>query len=185
MKKFLIIISTALMLLNNIGYAQEIDELKIAINALKNEDFDAGFKPLDALARSGNLDAQLTLANFFDEQIPIPDEAVKYYSLAAAQGNVESMYMLGLHYNGFNDDFNGRDTRIAVDWFKKASALGDADAAFELYMLHLQGSVDDFVKANQNEALKWLELAAQRGHPDAIILQNKKYRVPRISRSLP
>jgi TPR repeat protein len=63
--------------------------------------------------------------------------------------------------------------------------LGDADAAFELYMLHLQGSVDDFVKANQNEALKWLELAAQRGHPDAIILQNKKYRVPRISRSLP
>ena len=53
-------------------------------------------------------------------------EAVKWYRLAADQGNVIAQYNLGVCYaNGTGVAKNDAE---AVKWYKKAAAQGDEDA---------------------------------------------------------
>ena len=90
-------------------------------------------------------------------------QAVKWYHLAAEQGNASCQYSLGYcYYSGVGDV--AQDFREAVKWFRLAAEQGDAQAQFSLGLAYDNG---DGVKFDRKEAVKWYRLAAEQGQPDA------------------
>ena len=89
-------------------------------------------------------------------------EAVKWYRLAAEQGNVAAQFDLGFMYA------NGRgvaqDDKEAVKWYRLAAEQGDADAQSNLGNMYRSG---EGVAQDDKEAVKWYRLAAEQGNAAA------------------
>jgi TPR repeat protein len=89
-------------------------------------------------------------------------QAVKWYRLAAQQGNAESQTKLGIMYTqGLGVT---KDLRKAFTWYKKAAEQGNIQGQFVLgYMYaHSQGVTKDLVRAYM-----WSNLAVIGGYMDA------------------
>jgi TPR repeat protein len=90
-------------------------------------------------------------------------EAMRWYKLAAAQGESHAQYNLGGMYS------NGRgvvqDYAEAMRWYKSAAARGHADAQFNLGFMYSDGRgvVQDYVRAHM-----WFNLAAAKGDADSV-----------------
>ena len=84
-------------------------------------------------------------------------EAVRWYRLAADQGDARAQYHLGVMYG------NGRgvpqDQTEAVRWFRLAADQGDTDAQFNLGFMYATGVgvSQDYVAAHM-----WYDLAGAR-----------------------
>jgi hypothetical protein len=86
-------------------------------------------------------------------------EAVKWFRLAAEQGNARAQSFLGLmHAKG---DGVTQDYAEAVKWFKLAASRGDADAQANLGVSYDTGKG---IGQNFFEAVKWFKLAAEQRH---------------------
>ena len=64
----------------------------------------------------------------------------------------------------------GKDQIEAVKWYRMATELGDADAAFELAKCYRFGFG---VRRNRTTASKWLHRAAEQGHAKAMVMVGK------------
>ncbi|MEO8683504.1 MAG: tetratricopeptide repeat protein [Devosia sp.] len=85
-----------------------------------------------------------------------PEAAVKWYLLAAEQGNAEAQRNLGgLYGSGRGVAQNDAE---AKRWFRAAAEQGDAQAQYVLGFYYTTG----------DESMSWLKLAARQGHTDAI-----------------
>ena len=80
------------------------------------------------------------------------DKAFHYYSLAAEQNNPTALHNLGsLYYNGLGTK---RNTKVAVELFKKSAELGNDDAKVNLAFIYLTGkNKDDAVNSTIVELL--------------------------------
>jgi hypothetical protein len=85
-------------------------------------------------------------------------EAVKWYRLAADQGDASAQNNLGVMYE------NGRgvpqDYKEAVKWYRLAADQGDASAQYNLGEMYENGRG---VPQDYKEAVKWYRLAADQG----------------------
>ncbi len=119
-------------------------------------------------AKNGYVPAQLKIADayftgshFYGANIPkIEREAVKWYKLAAEQGNVSALVMVVLYYHyGHGDDPENE----AAKWFEllaKTAEEGDAEAQFYLGECLYRGiGVEE---CDKEESVKWLTLAAEQ-----------------------
>jgi TPR repeat protein len=138
----------------------------LALAHSDNSDLDAATK--------GDSAAQLRLAKayqFGEGQTRDIREAVRWYYAAAAQGNAEAAYMLGvLAYNGdvLGDNVRGSDVQAWV-WFDAADIAGYPDAAVSR---DRTGSdlVDAKLKqAHELAATLFLNGGRFPAHPDAAI----------------
>ena len=89
-------------------------------------------------------------------------EAVKWFSKAAEQGDVNAQGMLGDCYNlgeGVSIDY-----QKAVKWWRKAAEQGDTDAQYSLGESYEYG---EGVMKDYEEAVKWYLKAAKQGDEDA------------------
>ena len=90
-------------------------------------------------------------------------EAVKWWKLAAAQGDASAQYNLGVRY----DDGRGvvQDYAEAVKWYRLAAAQGYALAQYNLGLMYGtgRGVPMDYVRAHM-----WFNLAAVKGDADAV-----------------
>ena len=88
-------------------------------------------------------------------------EAVKWYRLAAAQGNASAQFNLGLMYK----DGRGvtQDDKEAVKWYRLASAQGHVDAQYNLGFMYKDGRgvTQDYASAHM-----WWNLASSAGDAD-------------------
>ena len=82
-------------------------------------------------------------------------EAVKWYRLAAAQGNTPAQYSLGLAYE--KGQGVPQDYQEAVKWYRVAAAQGNEFAQVNLGVMYTNGRGvrQDFVRAHM-----WFNLAA-------------------------
>jgi len=85
-------------------------------------------------------------------------EALKYYLLAAKQGDGNAQFRLAQLYE--RSDEIRRDYKAAVYWYKKASEHDDALAFYRVSKLYRAGHG---VKKDERVALKWCKEAANRG----------------------
>ena len=86
-------------------------------------------------------------------------EAVKWYRIAADQGNANAQYNLGLmYYNGYGLT---KDYVEAVKWYRKAADQGNAKAQHNLGYMYYNGIG---VKKDYVEAAKWYRKAAEQGN---------------------
>ncbi len=113
-------------------------------------------------AEAGNADAQCTMGAIYS--LGVEDvrqdwaEARRWYEKAAAQGNAEAQYNLGMMYEqgkGVRQDY-----AEARRLYEKSSAQGMAEAQFNLGVMYLQGHG---VRQDKPAAKEWFGKARDRG----------------------
>jgi TPR repeat protein len=92
------------------------------------------------------------------------EEAMKWYKMAADNGNAEAQNTLGEWFfygtNGVRTDF-----RVACNWFKKAAIVGHAQAQFHLGEYYR----DDLFDVDYPQSLDWFYKSALQGNIKAMI----------------
>jgi TPR repeat protein len=84
-------------------------------------------------ASMGNVEAQVNLANIYDDGDGVRSDfnkARRWYKQAISSGSLEAAYNLGVSY------LNRGDARWAKHWLNLAKAMGDEDASEQLIGLH-------------------------------------------------
>lgn len=82
----------------------------------------------------------------------------------AEKGDARAQYELGVMYSEGEEWFGKKESKEAIDWYKKAADQGIVDAQFRLGVLYRFG-VD--VSKDYDQALKWTIKAAEQGHAGA------------------
>lgn len=82
----------------------------------------------------------------------------------AEQGDVDSMYLLGVLYENGDDEIE-QDYDKALEWYKKAAEKKDTDSMCAIAKLYEEGKG---VKKNLKEAQKWMQKAAHLGDEKAM-----------------
>ncbi|MBE2204441.1 MAG: sel1 repeat family protein [Chthoniobacterales bacterium] len=129
-----------------------------------------GLRPaLEDAASRGVVSAQMILG----EQLRgiEPAESLQFFRDAARAGQTEAMTQAGLMLSN-GRGINAPDLRLAVEWFERASAEGDADAMAALAecLLHGKGT-----KKNPQRAVDLLRRSAALHHPLALNLLGDLY----------
>ena len=156
-------------------YSHSFDISKTEQNpeqTLQNDDswnswFDTNYKDKDIntikkLAECGDSDAQIELANRYDEGEGVPQSdymAVKWITKAATLDNSQGQLLLGFCYMEGNvvkkDEYN------AFKWFYKSAGQGNAVGQYMLSICYEEGTGTPI---NESEALKWLTMAAEQNY---------------------
>ncbi len=171
--------------LANPGIAKESDESKSIIEGLWDVftwPFRWTWKGISGGtgSKKGYAPAQLYLGMMYALGQGVPQdysEALKWFSLAAEQGNTQAQYALGSMY------YEGRGVpqvySVAFKWFSLAAEQGDASAQNSLANMYVDGKG---VPKDYSKALKWVRMAAEQGDADA---QNNLARMYALGRDVP
>ncbi|KAJ5663208.1 hypothetical protein N7507_003939 [Penicillium longicatenatum] len=123
-------------------------------------------KIVKKLSQAGYADAQFYLADCYGEgQLGLeadPKEAFNLYHSAAKAGHAQSAYRVAVCCEIGSEEGGGtkRDPFKAVQWYKRAAALGDTPAMYKMGMIHLKGLLGQ--ARNPREGVSWLKRAAER-----------------------
>lgn len=141
-------------------------------------------KILKKLVSAGYSEAQFFLADCHGEgrmglEVD-PKEAFSLYHSAAKQGHAQSAYRVAVCCEIGQEEGGGtkRDPFKAVQWYKRAAALGDTPAMYKMGMINLKGLLGQ--ARNPREGISWLKRAADRAdeenphalHELALMYQN-------------
>ncbi|MDE4175212.1 tetratricopeptide repeat protein [Phaeobacter sp. PT47_59] len=122
---------------------------------------------LEQAVAQNHAEAAVLLARLYLSAMPggparDPVRAAALFKSAAARGNAEAQYYLGLLYgNGTGVE---ADPTEAFTWLLAAAENAHVDAAFELSRAYSRGAG---TAENTAEALRWLQTAAEAGHAEA------------------
>lgn len=123
-------------------------------------------KILKKLVTAGYSEAQFFLADCHGEGLlgleVDPKEAFSLYHSAAKQGHAQSAYRVAVCCEIGQEEGGGtkRDPFKAVQWYKRAAALGDTPAMYKMGMINLKGLLGQAL--NPREGVSWLKRAADR-----------------------
>ena len=96
-------------------------------------------------------------------------EAVKWWRLAAEQGDVSAQVQLGAMYG--TGQGVPQDDGEAVKWFQLAAQQGQAKAQFNLGLMYMSGRG---VPQDDVQAYAWFNIAAAQGtQPNAVVFRNE------------
>jgi TPR repeat protein len=141
-------------------------------------------KIIKKLVTGGYSEAQFFLADCYGEGLlgleVDPKEAFSLYHSAAKQGHAQSAYRVAVCCEIGQEEGGGtkRDPFKAVQWYKRAAALGDTPAMYKMGMINLKGLLGQ--ARNPREGVSWLKRAAERAdeenphalHELALMYQN-------------
>lgn len=124
------------------------------------------------LAALGDADAQVRVADYYDEYlrgehdgpIDVSDETakeliLKYYKLAAAQGNAEAHFRLYEMYYCAFEDFIDQDLETAREWLEKAVELGYTEAIYVAGRCYKEG---ELFEKNPDKAEEYFKLVTEK-----------------------
>ena len=99
----------------------------------------------------------------YGEGVPLDDkEAIKWYRLAAEQGNAKAQYNLALMYD--NGEGVPQDYKEAIKWYRLAAEQENAKAQTNLGILYEYGNG---VIQDNTMAHMWYNIASANGDEDA------------------
>ena len=89
-------------------------------------------------------------------------EAFSLYQSAAKAGHAKAAYRVAVCCEIGQEEGGGtrRDPLKAIQWYKRAAALGDAPAMYKMGMIQLKGLLGQ--PKNPKDAITWLKRAAER-----------------------
>ncbi len=97
-------------------------------------------------------------------------KAMKLFQQAAAHGNAEAKYRIGILYD-FGDGV-AKNPEEAMRWHRQAAQNGYAEAQFEIGVRYAQGRD---AKQDYAQALQWLQKAADQAYPEALAWMGTMY----------
>lgn len=133
------------------------------------------YKRLKKLVTNGYPDAQFYLADCYGQGMlgleVDTKEAFKLYQAAAKAGHAQAAYRTAVCCEMGPEEGGGtsRDYSKAVQWYRRAAALGDAAAMYKLGAILLKSLLGQ--PKNIAEAVTWLKRGAERAdvdHPHAL-----------------
>ena len=130
-------------------------------------DIEGAAQWLQQAVQQGNNDAAVLLARIYlsSQSDDAAKAAGELLSLAAARGQAEGQYYLGLLYR------SGRgveqDMKQAYNWFLASAEQGFVESQYELARAYSRG--EGTIQDNE-EAVKWLSEAASNGHVNSQML---------------
>ncbi|MCC7411808.1 MAG: sel1 repeat family protein [Gammaproteobacteria bacterium] len=136
-------------------------DFETAMRYHQYKDYGQAFQAFMELAQEGNAAAQANVAFYYDNGLAVardPEEAARWYRLAADNGSVDAQYNLGAMYE--SGEGVEKDYGEAFKWFSLAAQQGDAQAAMYLGLFYEEGlgrASDDV------QAYAWFHAAAGRG----------------------
>ena len=139
------------------------------------------FSRLQRRAAEGDARAQVEVGHLYayplSSRIPLPDdpvaEGVKYYRMAAEQGDAEGQWLMGRVYEGL---YNVPcDYAEAVKWYRMAAEQGFVKAQCSLGRMYVNGWG---VTLDYEEGLRRLDLAAAQGDEAATRIRASLLRRP-------
>ena len=142
----------------------EMISAKLRSNAvnLTHQKFALLRQPIEEAARHNVVSAQVLLGEWL--RSTEPQEALKWFAAAAANGQTEAMTQAGLMMaNGLGRE--APDFRAAVAWFQQGAAAGDSDAMVSLADCYLYGKG---IPRNEIKAVEILQAASALNHPRAM-----------------
>lgn len=105
-------------------------------------------------ANFGDVDAQHTVGYLYSIGYGVEqnyEEAIKWFKLAAENGNASSYFQLGqMYFEGVGVEQN---YDISIEHLKKASELNSSDAMYTLGLIYLEGEI---AKQDINQGIKYL-----------------------------
>lgn len=142
------------------------------------------YKIVKKLVSAGYPDAQFYLADCYGEgQLGLEVDAKEAFSLylsAAKAGHAQSAYRVAVCCEIGAEEGGGtkRDPFKAVQWYKRAAAMGDTPAMYKMGMINLKGLLGQ--ARSPREGISWLKRAAERAdeenphalHELALMYQN-------------
>jgi len=143
--------------------------LEKGMEALSSGEYGVAVRNLRPIAEQGNLDAQLGLAEAYEE-IFDHRSSLQWYTKAAEQGDARACYRVGNAYAlGLGTN---RDGAIAMDWWRRAGEKGNLEAQLALAATYYKG---ELVAPNPAEAAKWYLRAAASGDANAQYIVGSLY----------
>ena len=147
--------------------------LEDADAAYERGDYETVLRLIRPLADQGDAHAEFTLGLLYGNgragAFGLPHdraEAVKWFRLAADQGNPAALVAMGLSYK--TGDGVRQDYAEAMSWFRRAAEEGNAEAQRDLALAYANG---EGVPQDNSLAYVWYSLAAAQGHQ--LALQNR------------
>ncbi|HCG27146.1 MAG TPA: hypothetical protein DE060_03060 [Lentisphaeria bacterium] len=153
------------------AHTNNLEELytKLAVMAeTHGKDIMRSFLPkMKKQADMGNPDAQFAVALWYSiggvfRKEPDTKTAIKYFSKAAEQGDIQAQYLLGIAYS--ENRTTAKDMARSVKWSRKVAEQGDAEAQFWLGWHYKTGSG---VAKDMREAVKWYRKAVEQEYAKA------------------
>ena len=141
-------------------------DLTAARAAFERRDFPTAYRLLQPLAQGGAAPAQVGLGRLHALGLGIPRndaEAIRWYRLAAEQGDPDGMSSLAYKYR-FSDP-PMRNSEQALVWYRWAAELDHPDALNGLGSIYLEGVL---VPQDTAEAMALFERAIAKGHAPAM-----------------
>jgi uncharacterized protein len=124
------------------------------------------FQETKKLAEGGDASAQYNLGTMYFNGAGVPQdykEGVKWYKMAAEQGNALAQCALGVIY-GYNGNGVSKDWKEAVKWYRMSAKQGNARAQYHLGIRYFSGSG---VPKDYKQAYAWYSIAKTNGNEDA------------------
>lgn len=144
-----------------------------------NEDYQAGFKsfqsgdvvgamaPLRTAANAGHAKAQVLLAEILDRS-EFDEEALALYRQAAAQGDADGMFGLGVMLAA-GEGIAKKEPLDGRQWIEKAAEAGQKQAINVMAQAHLKAELG-LSEADRDTptALRWVQQAAENDYLPAL-----------------
>ena len=127
-------------------------------------------KRIKKLVAAGFPDAQFYLADCYSQGTlgleVDPKEAFRLYQAAAKAGHPEAAFRTAMccEIGPEEGGGTGKDLAKAVQWYRRAAALGDPSAMYKLGIILLKGLLGQ--QRNVGDAVIWLKHAAEHGNRD-------------------
>ena len=129
------------------------------------QNFTMAEKYLLMAAKSGNVEAQLTLAYLY-RGLDDYNQALYWARKAAQTDNADSHEFIGMAYlNGMGVK---QDTEEGIKWLESAAEYGSASAQFTLGDILMGNDYGANVEVDPERSFKYLMMAAQQEHAEAM-----------------
>lgn len=157
-----------------LAYAGSDEDYANGMISYRQGDFVAAIPLLRKAADAGHAEAQVTLASILDAA-ESNEEAVVYYRKAAATGNLNGLYGLGIMLA--SGEGVKKDVKEAKILITRAAEGGHKQAIRMLSQVYLRGELEITEEQRKGaEALKWITLAADDEFTPALEALEKAYR---------
>lgn len=148
-----------------INILEEIEKRLSGISTDTAENSQARIDDYKKHAEHGNTNAQINLANAYQDGNGVPKDLVKaayWYSKAAEQNDKDAQYQLALCYE--NGKGVEQDDLFALYWYQKSAIQGHANAQNNLGLMYHDGRG---TKKRRDLAIHWLQKAVAQGNETA------------------
>jgi uncharacterized protein len=135
--------------------------LKEGLEATKNKDYDSGFRQILPAATAGSALAQRYMGYYYSVGWSVKKDnrkAFEWYSLAAKNGDAESLAQMATYYFTGNEGIVPRDCNAALSLTHQSASKGILKAYQLLSRSYVEGVC---VSSDIEEALNWANKAAE------------------------